>query len=189
MQKEEEQVLYNIAELWHITNREVDDILRYYKEICLTLKPYKFKNKQKMAYALYAHIMKHNYSYVPQDIKYVFDLKSVNILFKIQTALNDQFSPSACAFTYKFITPLSLSYKEHREIEKMCNTITSDINPKSLASLVVTAFCTVRKMMTEKEIIHLLKVNKVPNYNIRSIISKNKLLYNNLQEKFTLSHI
>lgn len=182
---EEENLLYDIAQLWHITEREINDIIFYFKTIAKDL--YEFKEKEIMAYALYRHIIKNKYPFSPYDIKFVFNLKSINLLFKIQTLLGDELESDVSAYLIKYLIPLSLSYKEDVEIQYVCNHISSDLHPKSLALLAVFVFCIVRKGMTEKEILRLLKTNKVSNCNIRSIVRKQTDLFNTLRESFTIS--
>lgn len=187
VKRKEENLLYDIGQLWHLTKKDIDDVISFWKKMAKDLEQYKFKEEEKLAYALYTHIIKNHYPYSPYDIKYVFNLKSINTLFKIQTILGDELESGVDAYIIRFRTPLSLSYKEYNEIQSVCNHISSDLHPKSLALLAVFVFCIVRKGMTEKEIIQLLKRNNVKNCNIKSVVRKYVEVYNVLREYFTIS--
>ena len=145
-QKEEEglHILYELANTWHIAKKGVHEIIHSYKKG--RKHQSKFCNKEILAYAVYAYLMKHEYNVGPNDIVLKFGLTNQNKLYQIASVLQDKTMPKLNTFVQNYASLLNLTFKEKQYLSDLIQNqqfinLSHHLHLKSLGVLLIIWFC------------------------------------------------
>lgn len=139
-------ILYDLKELWQLTDNIVQETQEKYKHICKELSQKEsskrlFKKKELLAFAFYITLMRNDCTRLPEEIVCVFELQKMTSLFRIGELVDECCLPSTESFIQRYASIFNFTYAEKRKLLKINSEFSIEASIQPMTKAVIIIFC------------------------------------------------